>query len=162
MLKALGAEERFVHACYHAALGDVQPRLMPMRDVAQIFFGKDLDMDRVWQVMTESSGGAVVARAVNLTWREFELPAGIDIARWAASYQFTRRELSDFAVYGGESTYAAKSAAALRAIPTFGDKARFLLALLAPEPAYVAARHTSAIGRLARGIGQVRRARRPS
>jgi hypothetical protein len=161
-LSALAAEERFLHACYHAALGNVQPRLVPLRDIAQLLSGRTLDLDRVRLVMTESGGSAVVARAVSLTWREFALPGGSDIAEWADSYRFTRRELADLAVYSGESTYAAKSAAALRAIPSVPDKARFLLALLAPRSDYITARHNSAISRLARGLGQVRRARRIS
>lgn len=159
-LRALGAEERFLHACYHAALGDVQPRLVPMRDTAQILLGQPLDMDRVRRLMAESGGEAVVARAVRLAWAEFELVDEVELAEWANAYQYSRRERADFAVYAGESSYAAKSVAALRALPSLADKARFLRALVAPDPEYIAPRHSSALGRLKRGLGQIRRARR--
>ncbi len=35
-IHALGAEERLLHACYHAALGETTPRLTPMRDLLQL------------------------------------------------------------------------------------------------------------------------------
>ncbi|MGH8893336.1 MAG: nucleotidyltransferase family protein [Actinomycetes bacterium] len=159
-LRALAAEERFLHACYHAVLGDVQPRLVPLRDTAQILLTRTLDTDRIWQLMSESGGEAVVARAVRLAWSEFELADVVKLSAWADAYRDSPRASADFAVYGGESTYAAKSAAALRALPSLADKAQFLRALIAPDRDYVTARHGSAIWRLASGAGQIRRARR--
>ena len=63
-VRALDAECRFLHACFHAALGNAAPRLVPLRDVAQMLLFGGLDMDRVDRLMRAWQAEAVVARAV--------------------------------------------------------------------------------------------------
>ena len=61
-LQAMGLEERLVHACYHAALGDLPPRLMPLRDVVELSRIHGLDHDRVRYLTARWRAEAVVAR----------------------------------------------------------------------------------------------------
>jgi hypothetical protein len=154
-VSALGAEERFLHACYHATLGEVRPRLMPLRDTAQLLLERDLDLDRVRMLMAESSGEPVVSRAVHTAWRTFELADVVSLSAWAEDYRADDRAQADLAVYTGQSSYAAKSAAAVRAIPSIPDKVRFVAALVAPERGYLGQRHHGNVRRLLRGARQV-------
>jgi len=72
-LEALPMPPRFLHACYAAALGDWPPRLISLRDVAQILLRERphpadvLFMARSWRCEV------VVARAITTTWRELAL-----------------------------------------------------------------------------------------
>ena len=67
-LRALDPEHRFLHACYHASLGDVPARLVALRDVAQLALAPAFDRDLVSARATSWHAEAVVARAVKLSW----------------------------------------------------------------------------------------------
>src|SRR4029453_12316405 len=70
---ALPQPQRLLHACYAAALGDWPPRLMSLRDVAQLLLKEQphivdvLTMARTWRAE------AVVARAIVSAWDVLEL-----------------------------------------------------------------------------------------
>jgi hypothetical protein len=158
-MQALAREERFLHACYHSALGNATSRLMPMRDLAQMSLADDLDLDRVHELAAESRGEPVLARAVQMAWADLGLDDEASaLSRWARGYQPDARARADLAVYAGTSSYAAKSWAAVRAIPGLADKARFLGALVAPRRSYITSRHHGPWSRLAHGLRGVVRA----
>jgi len=72
-LLALAPEERFLHACFHALLGDAPPRLVPLLDVVQILLSTPLDLDKVRHLCASWRAEAVMARAISLAWRTFDL-----------------------------------------------------------------------------------------
>jgi hypothetical protein len=156
-LEALAAEERFVHACYHAVLGDAHPRLMPLRDVAQLALGHHLDADRIHRLTRRSGGEAVVARAVQQAWQELAIADVLAISAWAASYRLGPRETAELAVYGVGSSYARKSVASIRALPSWQHRARFVHAMALPTRSYLETRHPGRLVRLRNGLGQSRR-----
>ena len=59
-LPVLSREHRFLHACFHAALGDAEPRLVALRDVAQMLLMTDLDADRARDTAQHWRAGIVV------------------------------------------------------------------------------------------------------
>jgi hypothetical protein len=137
-LQALGNEERFMHACFHAALGQSEPRLVPMRDVAEMLLFGSLDMAKVHDLMARWKAEPVVARAVRLTWKHLKLADYVALSVWAARYQPDERARRALAVYTSRhSSYAAKSLQALRAIPRLRDKAAFVRALTFPQRSYI-------------------------
>ncbi len=156
-LRGLSTEERFLHACYHAVLGEVRPRLVPLRDAAQIALTRRLDMPRLHSLIRASRGDAVVARAVQLAWSEFDLADVLAVSAWAQAYRTDPREAADLAAYGRGSSYATKSVAALRALPTLRQRASYLYALLAPTQSYVGNRHSGRLSRLRTGLRQASR-----
>jgi hypothetical protein len=158
---ALGPEERFLHAAIHAALGDPVPRLSPLRDVAQMLLTRPLDVDRVRATSSAWGIDAVLARAVGQAAGAFELPAHAHpLLAWAAGFEPTRRDRHFLRVYTDpHQTYAAKSFAALRAIPDLRSKLAYVRALLFPAPSYLAGRHRGRLRRWARGAGQILRPR---
>ena len=158
-IQTLPAEERLLHAAYHAALGDRPARLVPLRDIAQIMLTHDIDVRRFRTLMRESGGEAVVAQAVSWAWQELHLADILALSAWARDHKDDRRSAADLAVYGPASSYAAQSWATVRAIPGFADKARFVFALAIPQRSYLSGRHESQRVRLQQGISQIRRAR---
>jgi hypothetical protein len=157
---ALAAEERFLHACFHAVLGDNPPRLASMRDVAQMHLARPLDVDLTLGLCSSWRAEAVVSRAVCLSERLLEVKGAGPLSRWAAGFSPDRVDEKFLAVYSGASaSFAAKSFEALRAIPGFRDKAAFLFSLVMPTRGYLEESRQSPIRRLWRGFGQVRRGR---
>ena len=158
---ALAQEERFLHACFHAALGDPVPRLSVLRDVAQMLLTRPLDLERIRRLSSAWRADAVVARAVALAGDAFALPAAQHaLLQWAREYVPDSRQRRTMQVYTDPAqTYAAKSFAALRAIPGIRSKAFYLRALVFPDPSYIGERHRGAVRRWARGAAQVVRPR---
>lgn len=160
-LLALAPEERFLHACYHAALGNTTPRLTALRDVAQMLLCRPLDDQRVLDLSRAWGAEAVVARAVRLAWDLFRLEDRGTVAGWAVGYQPARRERRALAVYVDPGqTYAAKSFAAVRAIPGVRAKSSFVFALAFPRRRYLSAHEERVIRRWRRGAAQVLRSHR--
>lgn len=133
-LLGLGPEERFLHACYHAAIGDAVPRLVSVRDVAQLLLRTELDLGRVSQLARTWKAEAVVARAVSLAWATFQLVDDVPLSAWALSYRANPTEVRALNVYVGEGRrYTDKAVAGLWAVPGLRSKASYARALLVPD-----------------------------
>jgi hypothetical protein len=160
-LQALDPEVRFLHACFHAALGNAVPRLVPQRDVAQMLLNRRLDMDRVEGLMSRWQAEAVVAKAVSQTWRTLRLTDTSPVATWALRYRPSARSRRDLALYSDPNgSYTRKSLGALRALPGVRDKAAFAFALAFPDRSYVEARYSSPRERWRKSLRQAAPSRR--
>lgn len=145
-LQALAAEERFLHTCYHAALGSPSPRLVPLRDVAQQALAgrEDLDSARVLDLARRWRGQAVLARAIRLAWDMLDVADVLPLSVWAERYEPSREERRALSVYVGRNrSYGAKVVASLGALPGLADKVAFLRALALPQRAFVTERGTA-------------------
>jgi hypothetical protein len=159
-LQALSPPHRFLHACYHAALGDWPLRLGSLRDVAQLLPGDEhaehdvIDRSSSWGIQ------AVVAAAVDDTTRLLGLPVTGPLRTWAREYVPSRREEAWLALHTHEGkTFAAQALATLPVLPTLRDKAAYLRALVLPDGHYTAGRHTSALSRFRFGFREAMRGR---
>lgn len=153
---ALGPEERFLHACFHAALGDIPPRLVALRDVAQILLHTPLSVEKVHEHARRWRAEPVVARAVTLAWQTLGIADMVALSVWAARYRLDAGQRRAIRVYSDEgSTYPAQAATALWAIPRFSDRAAYLRALLFPDRHYLAPRDRSYVRRVRRGLATV-------
>ncbi len=149
-VRALDRELRFVHACFHAVLGDFPPRLTSLRDVAQLIGTDAIDLDRARELAYRWRAGVVVADAVATAWSTFGLrrTAAVD---WAFSYVPSRYERTALAAYvGSERSYARQMVAALPAIRGVGPKLSYAFALLFADRHYVAGRDGGYVRRLRR------------
>lgn len=139
----LDADHRFLHACYHAALGDVRPHVGPLRDLAGMLQRSHdpVDVERVRELAGEWSGRAVVSRAVRLAWVQFGLKDN-ELALWSAQFRPTANDERALQSYlNPRMGYAARSFAALSAIPGVRQKVAFSWALLFPDRKYGSGRH---------------------
>jgi hypothetical protein len=157
LLHGLAREERFLHACFHAALGDFPPRLAALRDVAQLLLGGEVDLHLVRALAASWRSDVVVARALQSAWRSFDLDASVSpLTAWALDFVPSAKEQRALAAYAGaEARYASRSAAGLRAVPGVRDKAAYLRALAFPEREYVEPRYHSRVDRLRRNASAV-------
>jgi hypothetical protein len=147
-VRALGAEERFLHACVHAVLGDAPPRLVPLRDLAQVVQTTELDLDRVHRLCSSWKAEAVVARAVCAAWSVFRLDDELPISAWAHRYQPSRAQRRTLRLYPKTANnYAAMALSELPTVPGIRAKASYLRAMLSPDRGYLDARTTRHLGR---------------
>jgi Uncharacterised nucleotidyltransferase len=140
----LDADQRFLHACFHAALGDVRIRLVPLRDLVTMLqrAERPIDPERLRQLSRRWRADVVVARAVRMAWDAFAL-SETRLSEWAAAYRPSRNEQRAMRTYLEPSLgYAARSYAALRAVPGIRAKAAFAFALAVPDRSFGSGRHT--------------------
>ena len=152
-LTALAADERLLHACYHASLGDYPPRLLPHRDVAEMLLYGERDEDRLLKLARSWGGEAVVARAVSTAWELFDIADVTALSAWASRYRSNARDRSRLAVYtDGDTSYAAKSLASLTALPRMRDRVALLRMMAAPDPSFLSGRQRSRAAWLHAGV----------
>jgi hypothetical protein len=149
-LEGLDPEARFLDACFQAAL-DAEPRLVALRDVAQMTVCSGLDAARVQKLCGKWRCGIVVQRAVRLAWDAFALDNTPEVVRWARDHKPTGFERQALRAYvGGDRSYAGQAVAGLRALRGFRAKVAYATKLLVPTRPYVRTRDG----------GYLRRARR--
>ncbi len=151
-ITGIDRELAFVHACFHAALGDSPPRLVPLRDVVELHeagFDRDVVVDLITSVRCES----VLQRAVHLVDVELGLHLEGELPDWVRAYRSTR--FDRWALHGYERedrSYAAQVAASLWALPSVRDHAAYAAALAFPRRDYVHAHERGYARRLSRGM----------
>lgn len=147
---AMDRDRRFLHACFHAVLGDFPPRVTALRDVARMTVAGAVDMDRVRDLARRWRAGVVVASAIATAWTTFTL-ARTSTVTWAFEYVPTRFERNALAAYLGPGrSYARQMAAAIPAIRGLGAKATYVSSLLFADGSYVAGRDGGYVRRLRR------------
>ena len=143
-LRALAAEERFLHACYNAVLGDVLPRLVAVRDVAQIPSVRELDVDRITATARRWAGESVVAQAVRLARSALGTESLDGLTDWAAGVRPTRPTRLALRAYGSNGgSNTATLLSGVLGLRDLGDKLAYLRALMFPQPEYVRARRAA-------------------
>lgn len=158
-VRALSLRYRFLHACFHAALGDWPLRLGSLRDVAQMLPKLGGDASGVRDAAADWGAEAVLAAAVADSTRLLGLPPEGELARWATAYRPNRREERWLDLHNRETkTFAAQALATLRVL-RWRDKVDYVRALALPDPRYVADRHASALARFRYAVRQVRQGR---
>ena len=154
-LHGLGRDERFVLACYHAAL-DRPARLSSLRDIAQFVLTAELDVRRAHEVAASWRATAVMARAVNMTWETLALADVTSLSAWAARHVPDPVESRMIDSYiGGDRSYARQAIAALRVIPGITAKVAYARALAFPKRDHLDGRHTGRIAHVRRGTGHL-------
>jgi hypothetical protein len=122
-----------LHACVHASLGWVPPRLMPLRDVAQAATSARVDWDQFADLVRRWRLRAVIRHAFDTTQATLGviLPTdALGVAR-AEPSRAERRALASYTTAqrgrGGTAT------STLRAIPGLRGKVAYLWAMLVPS-----------------------------
>jgi Uncharacterised nucleotidyltransferase len=152
-LQALDPEARFLDACFHAALGGANRRLLALRDVAQMALCSPLDVARVRRLCREWRCGIVVRRAIGLAWDAFMFDATPEVVRWACVHEATRFERQALDAYvGADRSYARQAVAGLQALQRFRDKAAYAASLLVPTRRYIRAREGTYLRRGRRAV----------
>jgi hypothetical protein len=146
----------FVHACFHAALGDDPPKLVPLRDVAELA-RVGVDVAAVLDRLSPVGCAIVVQRALALVDRELQIDLIAGNERWSAIHPQTRIDRWILESYrAGRRSYATQAAVSFWALPSMRDRAAFAQALAFPSRGYVLARGNGYTRRLANSLRLVR------
>ena len=157
-IPVLSRELRLVHACYHAALGDAVPRVVALRDVAQMLGSTELDFDEVRRIGKRWRAEIVLARAISLTWDALQL-AATPVSEWATAFSGDRFERSALSAYvGANRSYARQMLAGLPAVSGLRAKISYIRSLVFVDATY-AARHGGGFGRRVQRAWNVRTGR---
>lgn len=153
---ALGAEERFLHACYHLVLGNAPPRLVPQRDVAEMLHNNTVDADRVLVIASAWRGKAVVARAITTTVDNLRLSTDTPLVAWAEEFNPGRREQRELArATSPRYSYAAQAIDSVRAIHGPRERLAYVSALAFPRRSYLRGRHSGPAARARHALSGV-------
>lgn len=129
-LLALDRPRRFLHACYHAVLGQDPPRLVALRDVARTLpdgpgARTAHGLARVWQ------GEAVVAAALVDVVAVLGLDVDHPLVRWAHELAPRTRDRRWLAAHRGPSRSSrARSLLVLEALPGAADRMAYARLLI--------------------------------
>jgi hypothetical protein len=154
-IDAFDRELAFVHACFHAALGNDPPRLVPVRDVAEVLHA---GVDATWisELATRVRCQAVLQRAVDLVDRELGIRLEGTLADWMRRYRPTRFDRWALRSYSStHRSYGGQVAVSLWAMPSLRERVAYASALAFPTRDYVLARERGYGRRVRRSIGLV-------
>jgi Uncharacterised nucleotidyltransferase len=152
-LCGLDREGRFLDSCFHAALGAKRPRLVPLRDVAQMTLSPELDVARLRDLCRQWRCGIVVQRAVGLAWDAFRLNVTSDVVQWAREHECSTFERQALHSYVGENrSYARQAVAGIQALRGLRDKVAYAAKLAVPRRAYARSRDGSYLRRARRAF----------
>ena len=133
-LFTLAAEERCLHACFHAALSDLEPALISLRDVVQAACDSTLDVDRLLHIGEQWRAHAVIAKAIDLAWSALEPEAEPPLALWARSFEPTAKDVRVLRAYQArEHRWAHQAVAGIRAVRGIRPKAAYATAIVLPS-----------------------------
>jgi hypothetical protein len=131
----------FVHACMHAVLGYRPPLLVPLRDVAELAWGKVSDWSHVRELARRWRTTTVVKHALDEVVATLSLDIPVDARFAVRSADASRRErLALYAYTTSWRTRGGKATTSLLAIRGLGAKAAYVRALLVPEREFLAFR----------------------
>jgi hypothetical protein len=151
----LDVDHRFLHACFHAALGDFPPRLTSLREVAQLLLGGRVDLARVRTVADRWRAGVVVASAITASWTTLRLPRSTSVD-WAFEYVPSRFERRALAAYiGDRRSYGRQMIAAIPAVRGWRARAVLVSSLLFADRSYVERRDRHYVVRARRAFGSL-------
>lgn len=151
-IAGLDRELAFVHACFHAALGDNPARLVPVRDVVEIS-SIGFDECAVIELAASVRCGSVFQRAVALVRDELGIRLDGRFSEWTSSYRTTRFDRWALHGYVGEGrSYAGQVVASLAAMRSVRERASYAAALAFPSRDYLRARERTYASRLTRGM----------
>jgi hypothetical protein len=111
-IPVLAADDRLLHACYHAALGGFR-RFRAFRDLAQLVIVSGVDLGPALETARRWGGGAVVASAVLETWRRLELDWGHPAYRLASTVPISRGDRRALDVFARELPFRNQALTAL-------------------------------------------------
>lgn len=78
----LTPEQQLIHACF-GALSGPRPRWVSLRDIAQLILNTEMDHKSALDEARRGATTPAVARAIRLTWREFELADRVPLSEWS-------------------------------------------------------------------------------
>jgi hypothetical protein len=154
-LQTLPMPQRLLSACYHAALGDWPPRLVALRDVAQLVLREQPNLLDVLMMARAWRCEIVVARAVTNAWDTLELTDTPPIVTWARQFEPDRTATFLLRAHEGHARSFTRHLAALLVLRG-KDRFPYARAIAFPQREYLEARGLSAKSHATRAVDKLR------
>jgi len=142
-VSTLSPELHLLNGAYHSVLGDTEPRLGNLRDLA-LLIGTGLDTDLVVETAARWQGQAVLARAIELV-RSVGAPVG-ELGDWADRMVVTATDRRRLEAYGRRAGRFRRQAMATLAELGWRDRIAYARAVALPVRAHRRARKRSGSG----------------
>jgi hypothetical protein len=136
-LSALGPEERLLHACFEARVGDTRPLLIRLRDIVQLVLSHDLDIGRIEMLSGAWGAQSLVAEAVRRAWTLLGVTDIVPLSAWASSHPTSRKEQRRLLAYHTARSRTLVSIQSFGAIRPRRAVLSYLRAIALPDRAYL-------------------------
>jgi len=155
-LTALPMPPRLLHAAYAAAIGDWPPRLVALRDVAQIVLREEPNLLDVLMMAKAWQCEVILARAIVTAWDELALTVETPLLKWARNYEPDRRSQRLLSAHQGSGRMFTRHLAALEVLDGWGNRLAYLRAIAFPSATYLKARGLTPAVHIRRAIHGIR------
>lgn len=125
-VQVLDSTERFLSACYHAALGARVPTLAVRRDILQMMHALDHDPMAVHRLAHSWGGEPVVARAVIDAVTTLGIGSSEPLAEWARTFRTPRADRRALRGYTTRRSFARQAMSGLTSVCGMRSKAAYL------------------------------------
>ncbi|MFZ0667330.1 MAG: nucleotidyltransferase family protein [Acidimicrobiales bacterium] len=136
-LLTLGAEERLLHACFEARVGDTRPLLIRLRDIVQIVLTHDLDIGRIEALSGTWGAQSLVAEAIDRAWNLLGVTDIVPLSAWAAKHPTSRKERRRLLAYHTARSRTLISVQTLGSIRPRRAVVSYLKTVALPDRAYL-------------------------
>jgi hypothetical protein len=150
-LLALGPEERLLHACFDARIGDDPPLFLRLRDIVQVVLSHPLDIDRIEAISDIWKSQSVVAEAIRHAWTTLRVTDIVPLSVWAAGHRSTRTDRRRLDAYRRVRGRTLVSVPTVRDIRPRRAVVPYLRAVLIPDRRYLEGRYRGHLHRWWRG-----------
>jgi Uncharacterised nucleotidyltransferase len=150
-LLALGTEERLLHACFDARIGDDPPLFLRLRDIVQVVLSHHLDIGRIEAISDIWRAQSVVAEAINHAWTRLGVKDIVPLSVWAAGHRSTRTDRRRLDAYRRVRGRTLVSVPTVRDIRPRRAVVPYLRAVLVPDRRYLQGRYRGHLHRWWRG-----------
>jgi len=155
-LRALAPEGRWLQACISAALSDVPPRLVPLRDVIQLAGGARFDPAAARRLVDSSRAAVVVQRATTLATTGLDVPLPPSLS-WVDQLAPSRRERDALGPYlATGDRWVPLALSTLWALPGLRAKLGYTTGMLWPQRSFFEGRYPSRYARWQSALDRLR------
>jgi hypothetical protein len=146
-VEALGREERLLHACFEARVGDTRPLLIRLRDIVQMVLSHDLDLERIEHLSGSWGAQSLVAEAVRRAWTLLGVTDMVPLSQWAAAHPTSRKDRRRLLAYHTARSRTLVSVQTLGAIRPRTAVPGYLRAVAIPDRAYLEGHYSGHMNR---------------
>jgi hypothetical protein len=146
-LTALGPEERLLHACFEARVGDTRPLLIRLRDIVQLVLTNELDVARIEHLSGAWGAQSLVAEAVRRAWTLLGVTDVVDLSAWATTHPTSKKERRRLLAYHTARSRTLVSFETLRSIRPRRAAFGYLRAVAFPDRSYLEGHYRGHAGR---------------
>lgn len=132
-IAALPTTHRLLASCYNAVVGDSNPRLSTLRDIAQVVLSGEVDPRDVIDLARGWQSTHVLALGVRTAWDRLDIADVVGLSAWASAFDIPVQARKELDLYHDDAAgYAGLSWAVARILP-LRERVAFLTALAFPR-----------------------------